>query len=126
MVKLSEKSRRVLRKIYQGLGAATITLLFQACYGMPMDNVRIRGTVSSKANNPIPGIKVSVLNISSDLTDNEGKFNIYAYEQTSYNLLFEDIDGEENGGYFKSLEKTISLNEAETHLNIKLDEADEK
>ncbi|WP_461257100.1 radical SAM-associated putative lipoprotein [Treponema sp. R80B11-R83G3] len=124
MVKLSDRSRRVLRRIYQGLGAATVSILFQACYGMPMDDVTISGTVTSKTDNPIPDIKVSVENFSSCSTDSDGKFNIYAYGQASYNLLFEDVDGPLNGSY-KTLEKTISLNEADTPLNIQL-EADEE
>jgi len=121
MIKLSEKSRRVLRRIYQGLGAATISLLFQACYGPPEDSVTISGTVSSKDDNPIQGIEVRVKNFSSEFTNKDGNFNIYVYGQTSYDLRFEDIDGEENGGYFKTLEKTISLSEAGSPVNVKLD-----
>jgi len=34
---ISEKSRKVLRKIYLFFGAAVISMLFAACYGMPMD-----------------------------------------------------------------------------------------
>ena len=120
MKKLSDKSRRVLRRIYQGLGAATISLLFNCCYGTPQDNVTISGTVSSKADIPIPGIKVSVENFSSDLTNENGNFNIYVYGQTSYDLQFEDIDGSENGSY-KPLKKTISLSEADSPVNVKLD-----
>jgi len=37
MKRMEEKSRRWLRKIYQILGVTAISLLFQACYGMPMD-----------------------------------------------------------------------------------------
>jgi len=57
MIKLSDKSRRVLRRIYQGLGAATISLLFQACYGTPIDDdsFTISGTVSSKKMFPFRG-----------------------------------------------------------------------
>ena len=35
--KLRCKYRRVLRKIFLILGAATISLVFSACYGMPLD-----------------------------------------------------------------------------------------
>jgi putative lipoprotein (rSAM/lipoprotein system) len=122
MVKLSERSRKVLRRIYQGLGAATVSILFQACYGPMMDDVHINGTVSSKANQPIPDIKVCVENFSFSSTDKDGNFDIYVLGQTSYNLLFVDVDGPLNGSY-KTLEKRISMNEAETHLNIQLDEA---
>ena len=37
MKKLSEKGRKLLRKIYLTLGAAVVSMLFVACYGMPMD-----------------------------------------------------------------------------------------
>jgi len=33
----SEKSRKWLRKIFIAVGVAAISLVFQACYGMPMD-----------------------------------------------------------------------------------------
>jgi hypothetical protein len=36
-MKLSEKSRKILRKIYLAFGATTISVLFAACYGMPLD-----------------------------------------------------------------------------------------
>jgi len=34
----SEKSRKWLRNFYRVLGVTAISLVFQACYGMPMDN----------------------------------------------------------------------------------------
>jgi len=37
MKKFSEKSRKFLRNIYRILGVTAISLVFQACYGMPMD-----------------------------------------------------------------------------------------
>jgi hypothetical protein len=37
MKKLSEKTRKLLRKLYLVLGAAAISMVFVACYGMPMD-----------------------------------------------------------------------------------------
>jgi hypothetical protein len=124
MIKLSEKSRRVLRRIYQGLGAATISLLFQACYGTPMDDksVAIQGKVSSKTDIPAPirGIKVSVE--SSDYFTNEsGDFFFYLPKQESYKLQFEDVDGPENGSY-KPLIKTINLNDINATLQIQLEE----
>jgi hypothetical protein len=36
MKKLSEKSRKLLRKVYRILGVTTVALIIQACYGMPM------------------------------------------------------------------------------------------
>ena len=37
MRKLSELPRKILRKMYLALGATAISLLFVACYGMPLD-----------------------------------------------------------------------------------------
>jgi len=37
MLKLSDKRRKWLRKFYQFFGVAAVSLIFQACYGMPMD-----------------------------------------------------------------------------------------
>jgi len=139
MVKLSEKSRKVLRRIYQGLGAATISLLFHACYGMPMDgpvmygpgpdnedDVSLHGLVHSATNIPIPYIKVSVKDINHViLTDLRGNFTITVPKQDLYLLQFEDIDGPLNGSY-KQKEKMVHLSDKDTHLDIKLDEADEE
>jgi hypothetical protein len=129
MVKLSEKSRRVLRRIYQGFGAAAVSILFQACYGMPMDgDVTIGGIVKSKSNSnvPIPGIKVSVENLSiSTLTNGDGIFFIDVPERNSYKLQFDDIDGPENGSY-KTKTERFSLSEAKASLDIQLEEADEE
>jgi len=89
MVKLSERSRKVLRKIYQGLGAATISLLFHACYGMPIDSPVMYGPGPDKGDDvslhgivhsvkaPIPGIQVSVRDLNQIVfTDNGGAFTI--------------------------------------------------
>jgi putative lipoprotein (rSAM/lipoprotein system) len=139
MIKLSEKSRKVLRRIYQGLGAATISLLFQACYGMPIDepvmygpgpdhedDVSFHGLVYSAKNTTIPGIKVSVKDLNPYVfTDYKGTFTIIVPKQDLYLLQFEDIDGPKNGSY-KNGEKMVLLSDRNTPLNVKLDEADEE
>jgi len=38
MKKISEKSRKFFRKICIFMGASAISMLFAACYGMPMDD----------------------------------------------------------------------------------------
>jgi len=38
MKTFTEKSRKWLRNIFLALGVAAISLVFQACYGMPMDD----------------------------------------------------------------------------------------
>jgi len=137
MVKLSERSRKVLRRIYQGLGAATISLLFHACYGMPIDgpvmygpgpdnedDVSLHGLVSSTADVPIPGIKVSLNDFDPYiLTDKRGSFTIIVPKRDLYLIQFDDIDGPKNGSY-KHGEKMVHLSDKDTLVNVKLDEAD--
>ena len=136
MVKLSEKSRKILRKIFMGLGAASVSLLFQACYGMPQGGVEIFGTVTSKTDDaPIPGIGISTdgspdyyINgqaVYTYVTNEYGNFHLYPREQSSYTLTFTDIDGPANGS-FKTLTKTVGLNEIyHASLNVQLEEDDE-
>ena len=38
MKKITNMGRKVLRKIFLALGATTISMLFAACYGTPMDD----------------------------------------------------------------------------------------
>jgi len=135
MIKLSDKSRRVLRKIYKGLAVTVAPLLFQTCFietETPVeygpgpdigDDILIHGSVCSAANIPIPGIKVSV-GSSAYFTNEYGNFRIYMPKQESYELQFEDVDGPENGSY-KTQTKTISLDVAYNWLNVQLDEEDE-
>ena len=113
MKKLSEKSRRLLRRIYSVLGAVAIPFLFPACmYGMPSDrgdDVTIRGAVQSKkTGNPIRGIHVSIVGMTSaDTTSSGGYFYVYVPRQDYYTVKFEDIDGPKNGGLFKPQEITV-------------------
>ena len=130
-MKLSEKSRKLLRVIYRSLGVAAAALLFQACgsdeyynmYGpLPApeygpgppyytDNLLIRGSVKSKkTGNPIPGIAIWIKDVtvySVILTDFEGSFYIYVPKQDNYTIVISDVDGGENGGAFR--QRTINL-----------------
>jgi len=130
MIKLSEKSRRVLRKIYQGLAVTVVPLLFQTCpaeYGPEPDrgdDILISGSVYSAANAHIPGIKVSV-GSSTRFTNEYGNFSIYLPKQKLYKLQFEDVDGPLNGSY-KPLIKIINLNDTNETLQIQLEEEDAK
>ena len=130
MPKLSEKSRKLLRVIYRGLGVAAASLLFQACesdtyydmygpppapeYGMPpyyMEDLVVRGSVKSKMTGKlIPGIAIWIKDVqvySPFMTDLDGNFHIYVPEMDNYTIIFTDIDGGENGGLFK--QRTINL-----------------
>jgi putative lipoprotein (rSAM/lipoprotein system) len=142
MRKVSEKGRKILRMILQGLGTVTVSLLFQSCYGpvivsaaaygMPPgseNSVTIQGTVRSLENQPVPGIKVSVKDVpvyGTGSTNTSGNFYLdYIPQQESYRLTFEDVDGPENGS-FKTLEKDFTPDDINRSLQIHLEEADEE
>jgi len=155
-MKLSEKSRRILRKIYCGLGVTAVSFVFHACddptgqskgnwgaygpapaYGPGPDYVReevlIRGKViSKKTGEPVRGISVFINNINRDypyLTGFLGEFFIYVPKLDNYNIVFTDIDGDENGGNFKQYILNLTIEEAEalkeTPLIIELEEMSE-
>jgi len=147
MKKLSEKGRRILRKMYVGLGAVAASLLFPGCnwepsaaYGMPPDgppyyeeNLLFRGRVKSKkTGEPISGISIWIKDITSysaRLTDSDGSFYFWIRKQDNYTVVFTDVDGE-NGGLFKQHTINLTLEECEalteSPLLIELEEAGEE
>ena len=146
MKKLAEKHRKLLRKIFLGIGAAATALGIQGCwffpapkygmpdapeYGMPYpeQDVVIQGQVLSAATDkPITGINVSLQNNASlyDRTSITGYFYIYAPRQDSFVLEFEDVDGPFNGGLFQRKEKEISLTDTDTSFKVYLTEVTEE
>ena len=78
-------------------------------YGMPHADFELKGTVTDETSQPIQNIRVvhqfGYENSYSDTiyTDENGK---YAFNGSAwkYQLKFEDIDGEENGGLFQTKE----------------------
>ena len=150
MIKLSEKSRRVLRAIYRGLGATAVTLGIQACdplilpgapeYGMPPGYPYDRGDLlifgyvkSQKTGEPIKGISTwvkGVTNYYADYTNYFGRFYFYVPKKDDYTIIFTDVDGVENGGSYKqhTINRTWEQLEAldENGLIIELEEVDEK
>jgi hypothetical protein len=134
MKKLELKSRKLLRRIFNGISLTAVVFIFQACYGMPDDryyDVKLSGTVTSKTTNlPIKGIKISVDDgVNYGFSDENGKFNFYAsvpdckYSRNrSVNVHFLDIDGVKNGHFS---DKTIVIEPAckdEVRVNVELEE----
>lgn len=122
-----EAGRKILRKIYVGLGLTSAALVFQACYGVDPgfgqeNDILIRGVVKSKTtNDPIEGIKVGIKAYDEDmyvhvLTDDAGKFEFYIppyYVPDEMCVIqLEDIDGTENGSY-SSKEFSVEKNTME-------------
>lgn len=106
---MKSERKNFLRRI---LGAVLVLLGFSVCnscrvaYGCPHVDYRIKGTVTDENNSPIKGIKVLINNVDNDIyTDGNGKFegphasDVSLGRQT---VSFEDVDGEDNGGLFKS------------------------
>lgn len=103
------------------LAAILVLLGFSACgegkepmeeYGTPSVSYQIKGTVTDKDNAPIKGIKVVISDErkydTDDITvytDADGKFtgpHTYSFSLYGQTVTFEDVDGEDNGGRFKS------------------------
>lgn len=80
-------------------------------YGCPHAELKIEGKVTDKASKPIQGIQVGVQGVVAQ-TDEQGKFLIgdnSFFPGTDVTLRAEDIDGENNGGLFKSQEVNVKL-----------------
>jgi len=136
MNKIELKSRKFLRKIFNGISLTAVAFIFQACYGMPGElinyEVKFTGTVKSKTSNlPVKGIKVSVhdpvYNIGG-ITDENGKFDFYAgthYEENDggkVKLHFIDIDGVENGHFADTTIVVMTKGIDEVVINMALNE----
>jgi putative lipoprotein (rSAM/lipoprotein system) len=103
---MKQKGRLLLRRIFAVLSFGATATLWSCAYGTiyamygvpPVDHEVIEGTVkSADAEEPIPGISVSVSHDIS-LTDADGKYRLLVYDGT-HTVLFEDIDGPENGDF---------------------------
>ena len=121
---LTDKKRKILRRIFGVLSLSSALFVFQACYGTPKDmgsDVYIQGVVKSKTTNqPIPGIKVSILNQPQyELTDQAGTFKIYTSRENSYTVRFEDI-GSNQSVKFISKDTVIVIANESTILNVSL------
>jgi hypothetical protein len=122
--KLTDRKRKILRKVYGALSLSTALFIFQACYGPMRDlgeDVYFQGCVKSKSTNlPIRGIKVSIENQPQYIfTDSAGLFRIYATIATDYKLKFEDIDNAQNG-YFLPKDTLVKFVDKAAFLNITL------
>ena len=132
MIKLTEKSRKILQAIFRGIGIATVTLSLGACpllamygpapdmYGMPPDinneEVIFRGRVVLKGTQQgIRGIAIWIEgqnNFFPIFTNLLGEFYFFTEKKDNYTILFTDVDGAANGGRFKQHELKLTLEEA--------------
>ena len=118
-----------VKRWYKAILSALLTVLgFEACsvsddgedpiiceYGVPTATWNLKGIVTDEAGKPIEGIKTSVKHvyelesgktetwgIDSVMTDADGQYGLKAYGMGSVKLIVEDVDGEANGGKFRS------------------------
>jgi len=130
MFKLSEKSRKILRAIYRGIGASALSLSLTACpplflggmYGPGPDpgpddeNLIIRGYVRSNEDNkpPIKGIAIVIPGVTGYISESytHGEFYLYVPKLDNYTIIFTDVDKENNGGLFKQYIHELTLEEA--------------
>ena len=119
------------KNIFKTLGAAILSLLgFNSCdiignivapvceYGCPHADYKIIGTVKDADGNPIPGIQVKSENFWGDeiKTAEDGSYSVVSggFPTDTIPLTFEDVDGEENGGKFKTKEAEVKLKHTQT------------
>ena len=136
MKKAAFKGRLLIRKILTGLSLGAVTFIFQACYGPPPPDWddgwdEIYGTVKTEEEEPIPGIQVSIVDSPSGLlttTNDYGKYRLEVNSNTRmsiarerYEVLFEDIDGPENGE-FEDMKVTWRSGDGPLHVILKLKE----
>lgn len=82
-------------------------------YGCPHINFSLKARVVDEAGKPIEGIEVQTKNndfYSGNYSDAEGNIdlNVSMWPDTNIDLVFTDVDGEENGGEFEALELNIA------------------
>ena len=129
MKKFSEKTRKLLRAIYMGLGASAVALMFQACYGMPLpEGLHLRGQVLSEGEEEaINGIHISWKDNETFFTtsSSDGCFSLYISEEEFYSsptktVVFKDLDGNDNGGNFQTLERKVSYDDNYSPITVSL------
>ena len=84
-------------------------------YGTPYAEYEVKGRVSDAEGTPISGVRVSIgeenLVDSVAVTDVDGRFHVnhgtHPFNNSTFDILFTDIDGEAGGGLFESDTVTV-------------------
>jgi putative lipoprotein (rSAM/lipoprotein system) len=99
---------------------AAIPFVIAACYGVYTGFVRGR-VVDAQTGQPVQGIQVDATSnrenpaaglLSSALTDADGAFEV----PVSTYIVFEDVDGEQNGGLYAT--ESFDANEVPTEVPL--------
>ena len=118
MKQIAVKGRLLLRKIFTALSFGAVATLWSCAYGVTV--IDVEATVkAADTKEPIPGIRISIDGNYHGISDENGRFEYGADYDKKVTLLFEDIDGPENGE-FHDKEITVSTDD-DIHLTIFLD-----
>ena len=104
---LKEKKQKLLRFLFGTFSFTALMFAFQACYGMPGNQMEafIHGRVSDvETNEPIEGLRVISVELGFvDITDHNGFFSDtmkrYMHDQERFHFIVRDIDSTENWQY---------------------------
>ena len=82
-------------------------------YGCPTVHFSLKARVIDEEGNPIAGIEVQTKDnafYADNYSDAEGNIdlNVSMWPDTNIDLVFTDVDGEENGGEFETLNLNIA------------------
>ena len=85
----------------------------QVEYGCPTMTFSLKARVIDEEGNPIAGIEVQTkghVYYSANFSDAEGNIDLTTgmWPNINIDVIFTDVDGEENGGEFETLELNIS------------------
>ena len=124
---LKEKKQKLLRFLFGTFSFTALMFAFQACYGMPGNQMEaiIQGRVSDmETNDPIEGLMVASEDLSFvDTTDHNGVFSDtekrYLYDREYFHFIVRDIDSTENGQY-ETMDTTVYGSDLTQPLQLKV------
>ena len=125
------KMRNIILTIFTALAMCSCSLgNFDIDKVTPPDFTGIAGQITDTKGNPVEHIKVTIgiegMQTISAYTSSEGVFIISIEDNrlkiSQIEVLIEDVDGEENGGHFATVNDTVQIDEyQEDGLRLSLD-----
>lgn len=107
--------KRLIKILCGLLGIGATSCIPVAMYGTPHVDFHLSARVVDAEGNPIQGIEAHIkeyqwFDHNTGISDYQGYINAvgHMWPNTEYTVVFDDIDGEYNGGVFETLELDIS------------------
>ncbi len=114
---------RLIAKFFLWLISVAIPVVIAACYGAPFAYSKTGKVVDSETKEGVNGIQVACLldGYEQDVAYSweDGTFWIH-YDAPCDSLHLEDVDGEDNGGYYEP--RTVPIDEDCEELVVELHE----